>query len=205
MVDTFRLMNQIRLVQFANTPFEDLAAEYQKTNNQSIIAEVFCRDFKLLFRVISEPKYNAVDKQDKVDAVLRVVYRGLEKFSPDKAVSFNTFLVAGVRRKLATYIQYLAQKKRSGTVYSLDYMKESMDNNEYEVNFDLPDSDYTKSVEFSMDMLNAGLSERQKIMCAAIMDNPKISNVELAEILKCHRHTVCAEKKILQQKLAFLV
>lgn len=205
MVDTFRLMNQIRLDKYQEISQEDLAVEYQATNNQSIIAEIFCRNFKLLCSVIYEARYNLVEQQDKVDSAVCAVYRALDKFDVSRNLMFNTFLIKNVRSNLATHMAKIMQKRHCQNMYSLDEMKENTDNHEYEKNFQLFAPKYTEQIDLSVDLSKTNLSEREKIMCEAIMENPNISNTELSEILKCHRHTVRNEKYILQQKLAFLL
>ena len=205
MVDTFKLMNQIRLSEFSDISQEQLAVDYQKTENQSIIAEIFCRNFKLLCSVIYEPRYRLVDNQDKVDSVMCAIHRALIKFDISKNFMFNTFLITNVRSAVTTYLYKVYQKRHCQNVYSLDEMKEKTDNNEYESNFELYNTSVADQVNMSVDLYNAGLSEREIIMCKAIMENPDISNQELSEILKCHRHTIRHEKNILQQKLSFLI
>lgn len=205
MVDTFRLMNQIRLDIYKDFTQEELVGEYQKEENQSILAELFCRNFKSLCAVIYEARYNIIEKQDKVDCAMWSVYRALNNYDITKPVHFNTFLITNLRKRLATCMQQVLQKRHCSSVYSLDEMKENTDNNEYEKNFQIFVPSHAEQINLSFDINNAGLSDREKVMCKAILDNPNISNIELSQILKCHRHTVMKEKRELQQKLAFLI
>ena len=205
MVNTFRLMNQIRLEEFKVKKLENLVYEYKSTNNQSIIAEIFCRNFKLLSAVVYEQRYKFIDKDDKVDAVMQAICCAVDRFDINKNVAFNTFLVKNLRCQLYNYVAILTQQRHKGIVYSLDAMRDNTDNEDYDVNILKTDYNDLDNVLLNVDLNTAGLSEREAIMCKAIMDNPNITNCELAELLKCHRHTIAKEKIILQQKLAFLI
>ena len=205
MVDTYKLMNQIRLSQFSEKSNEELVAIYQNEVNQSALAEIFCKNFKLFCSVVYESKYRYIDNADKVDSVLQSLHKGMLRFKIENGVSFNTFIVRCIRGRLATQISYFTQKRHQGITYSLDAMRENTDNEEYNINIITAEDTAFENVELSVDFSLSGLSEREKLMCKLIMNNPKISNSELSKALNCHRHTVAKEKSGLQTKLAYLL
>jgi len=205
MVDTYRLMNQIRLIDYSGKTNEELVALYQNTNDQSILAEMFCKNFKLFCSIVYQSNYRSIDNADKVDAVLQSLNKAMKYYNHDKVISFNTFVTRCIKSRLASHIQYLTQKRHQGITYSLDALRENTDNEEYNKNILTEKDNSFDNVDFSVDFSLSDLSEREKLMCKLIMENPNISNCELSEALNCHRHTIAKEKKILQTKLAYLL
>ena len=202
MVDTFRLMSQIRQDKYKQLTNEQLAKEYKKTNNQSLLAELFCKNFALISRVVFEPIYSYIDKEDKISSVLSSIYNAALNFEASKGYAFNTFVIKCIRTEFNGYIAKLSYKKRKvDKLYSLEAMCENMDNQNVEINFIKAYDDSYDKVELLNSIQNSKLSPEEKVMCEAIIQDCNITNNELAKVLSCHRHTVRHIKSSLKSKL----
>ena len=207
MVDTFRLMSQIRQQQYKDFTNEELAQQYKKTNNQSLLAELFCKNFTLYSGVVYEPKYSYIDTASKVSSVLTAIYNAAQAFDSDKGYVFNTLAIKCIKQEFALHIQKLTYKKRKQSIS--DVSLESLcaifnagedDTFEPEFLLGVQENEYNL-IEVINTINNSNLTDNEKIMCKAIINDCNITNNELAEILNCHRHTVRAIKKGMQSKL----
>lgn len=205
MVDTFKMMNKIRLVKFVNVSDEDLLIN-NDVNNQSVIAELYCRHFKMWLTIANKPKFAYVDKADKSSFVLQGLYDAIQNYSYDKQVQFKTFAYRCVNNALVGVM--LKSKKHDNWLQrndvSLDSLIELNDGNPYELNFDVPADDELSNVDLICMINSSDFTDREKLLCRAIMEDPYISDIELSEILKVHRHTVRTDKIKLRSKLAML-
>lgn len=205
MVDTFKMMNRIRLVKFADISDEDLLKN-NSANNQSVIAELYCRHFKLWFTIANKPKFSYIDKADKSSFVLQGLYDAIQNYSCDKQVQFKTFAYTCVNNALVGVM--LKSKKHDNWLQrndvSLDNLIELNDGNPYEINFDVPTVDELSKVDLMCLINSSDFSDREKLLCKAIMDDPYITDIELSELLKVHRHTIRTDKIKLRNKLTLL-
>ena len=202
MINTFKMMNQVRMDKYKNVSNEDLAKEYRDNQSPSILAEVFCRNFSWWQSICHNSAYNCIDGQDKVDAVVMRIHSALSTFNGNS--KFITYATKCITLELNRKLQYFTYKGRTEKVYSLDKMREDMDNTDFEENFDVPDYDEDRNAELRVGLSTCNLNDKEKLMCQAIMDNNGITNCELATMLGVHRHTVRNMKTALQTKLAFL-
>lgn len=206
MVSTFRLMSQIRQEQYKQLTNEQLVEEYKATTNQSMLAELFCKNFAYISRVVFQPVYSYIDNEDKISAVLSGIYNAASKFEPKRGYVFNTFMIQCIKGELNMQIAYLSYKKRkSNGVCSLDGMYEDMDGEAFEKNIIKPYDDSYDTIELINSIDNSNLSQDEKIMCKAIIQDSNITNLELADLLSCHRHTVRSIKNSLKNKLAVVM
>jgi DNA-directed RNA polymerase specialized sigma subunit len=206
MVGTFRLMSQIRQQKFMGQSNEKLVEEFKKTNNQSILAELFCRNFTLISKVFYEPVYSYIDKDDKISSVLSCIYNSATNFDINKGYAFNTFMIKCIRSGFNLHIQHLSYRNRNANnLYSLERMCEDFENQNIETNFIKPYDESYDKIELISNIDRSNLSESEKIMCKAIIEDSSITNNELAELLECHRHTVRNMKNNLKTKLSAIV
>lgn len=203
MVETYKLMSQIRLDTYKNCTNEELCAIYAKSMNQSVLAEMYCRNFKTWCGVAYNSKFYAINGADKASFVLQVIHKSMLKYALDKKCSFVTFCVSCISRRLVAQIHYLTTQSRNMNVYSLDYMKEKTEC-DYEANFVNTQVDEISNVEFMQVLRDSGLSDKEMFVCKLIMENPNITNIEIARELDVHRHTIAKCKNSLSNKLAFL-
>ena len=204
MVDTYRLMTQVRLPEYKNESLEHLAAEYKVTNNQSILAEVFCREFKLWCSLVYSSRFSNVNRADLVSDCLSSIHRCLISFNPEYKAKVTTYITKDMYCAFIT-LAYKAARDKNRLNYSLEYLTEKNDNNSYELNFIKPKNVEMSEIELLEAIRVSGLSEKERIMCKAILDDPYISNTELADVIKVHRHTIRAMKQTLQRKLSWIV
>ena len=159
------------------------------------------KNIALFYIIYNKQVYSKIPKQDRISSILEGIFESLSYFDVNKDIKFMAYCSKYIHTRLCDNIIYATRKRRNGVVCSLDEMVENAGTN-YEMNF-IKDYDNSFDCVDDSDMLNdIDLSVREKIMCKAIMENPNISNVELAEVLKCHRHTVAKERNVLKIKLA---
>lgn len=210
MVDTFRLMSQIRQDCYKDSTNEELAEQYKKTNNQSLLAELFCKNFALYISVAYESKYGYIDNESKVSSVLTAIYNAAQFFDSSRGYVFNTLAIKCIKQEFAVHIAKLSYQKRKERVNDVSFegLCELFGSDEDSTNSCEPayltgvnEAQYNL-VETLYTIDNSNLTDNEKLMCKAIINDYNITNNELADILKCHRHTVRAVKKSLQSKLS---
>lgn len=202
MIETYKMMSQLLLPKYAKMSNEQLCEEYQKTNDQCAFAEMFCRNFKMWCGIAYNTKFYAIDPADKVSVVLKTIYSCMSKFDATKNYKFSTFCTSRIIKAMITQIKRMTALKRSGDTVSLDYIVENgmplmAYKNEY------TDSFVLDKLEFLESLKNSGFTEKELQVCELIIDNPHITNIEIAEQLKTHRHTIAKEKRAIEQKLVF--
>ena len=207
MVDTFRLMSQIRRDKYKDYTNEQLAQEYKKTNNQSLLAELFCKNFALYSGVVYEQKYAYIDNESKVSSLLTALYNAAVFFDVDKGYVFNTLAIKCIKQEFAAHLAKLSYQKRKNKVNDISIeavckMFSGEEDSDYEPEYILGVTDDQYAfVEIINTINKSNLCENEKMLCKAIINDYNITNNELAEMLNCHRHTVRAVKKGLQSKL----
>ena len=198
MIETYKMMNRIRIEKYQKTSNEDLAKMYIDEQNPSILAEMYCRNFKWWYNIASSYKYVNVPMQDKADICTTILHKAMMTYNG--STKFITYATIRICNNLYT----LAMKYKNVCTYSLDKMREDMDGEDYEKNFDIPAYNEDLSAELQAEFKYANLSDNEIRMCNLLIENPNIKNSELSEILGVHRHSVRNMKLQLQTKLAFL-
>jgi DNA-binding NarL/FixJ family response regulator len=128
-------------------------------------------------------------------------------FDETKGYVFNTLAIKCIKQEFAAHIAKLTYQKRKQQVndVSIEAICEMFNDegtNSFEPEYVLGTSDNQYSmVDVITTVNNSNLTENEKILCKAIINDPGITNNELADLLKCHRHTVRAVKHGLQNKL----
>ena len=202
MVATYRLMSQILSDENKNLSNEELVAKYNKSFNPSVLAELFCKNFKLLCGWAFKPQYKSrIDKDDIVSYVLESLERAVKTYKPDSGCVFNTYLGRVVNLQLQWALNRLNHKGRAERVLSLDKFEEDNDNEDNEIgyiNYDNYGLDLT-NLYYTID--KSFLSDTDKQVCYIILENPRITEFEIADKLKCSRGKVHNIKNRLRVQL----
>ena len=193
--ETYNLMNKVRMDKYLDISNEDLAKAYKDDFNPSILAEVFCRNVKLWSNIVYNVKYSGMDIEDRSDSCVEALDRALKTFDSDKAVKFCTYAVTIITTAMARLYIYYSGKNRLDRPNSYEDL---CDNTYFEAQNAQPENKF--DLELSMSKLN----DKEKKLCELIAYNPGIKDVELAQILNVHRHTVASMKRGLAGKLSFL-
>ncbi len=202
------MVNSISSVNFRNyNSVQTKKIASKQTNNQSLLAELFCKNFALYSSVVYESKYSHIDNPSKISSVLTAIYNAAYAFDGSKGYVFNTLAIKCIKQEFAAHTANLSYQKRKGQAneVSLEGLCEfytGTTRNYREPEYLLGTSEIKYNLIETLNIINnSNLTENEKILCKAIIQDHNITNNELAELLNCHRHTVRAVKNSLHTKL----
>lgn len=207
MQQTYKMFNALRQPEFSKLTNEQLAAAYKETQNQAILAEMFCKNIKWWQSIITHSLFNPIEKTDKVSYCVERIHSAMLTYNG--STKFITYATRVIQIKLYQQLEHLSYCGRGEVVLSLEGLAEAANSNSsrkelFEGNFDAPQKDLFKAAEIKYDLEQTNLTEKEKAVCVEILYDSKISNTDIAAHIGVHRHTVEHIKKSLQVKLSYL-
>ncbi len=124
MNNTMKLLESIITDDLASQSLEQLAGQYQKIKNPSILAASFKQLYRLVFCVSS--KYYNLNEEDVISYALETLDMGLQLYNKDKG-KFTTFFTTLLNNRLRTETQALSTDKRS-TIFKSNSYEELVEN-----------------------------------------------------------------------------
>lgn len=197
MVSTYRLMSQVLIEENKKFTNEELAIKYQEKQEPSVLAEIFCRNFPMWIKCANSSYFSRVPNDEKTSVVVERLNHAMLHFDITKGFKFTTYANKVIMMGLYREVQYFKHDSMDvancvpitnltnentnidkgclidDTVEQLQYSEELYDD-----------------VELRESIQNSNMKEREKLVCNIILDNPGITDIEIANMLKLHRHTI---------------
>jgi DNA-directed RNA polymerase specialized sigma24 family protein len=193
MQETYRMMVGLMQSKYKDSSMEQLAIEYQKELNPSILAESFVRNYNFIFQMASG--YYGLTEQDIASHALERLDFCLQTFKQGN--SFLTYYGTVLKNKFREETQYLNTHKRKVLFHSSSY--EVMVDNGFDLVASPREDEITNLVE---DLREYGLDDREIEYCFYLLLGE--SNADTAKNMGCTIMTLCNMRKRMRIKLGNL-
>lgn len=187
---------------------EELAIAYQNSDlDASILAEMYCRNFTILFNLAS--KFYSIPEDDKASIIIQQLNVTMQAFDPDKGVKYITFVVKDINEKFVAYLQKYNRKGRinfcdCNSLSNYNDDNDGYDNDDNFVTYNYFDN-YASEVELIDTIKRSNLSLIEKKVCYLFIKSDTCTREEIANKLGISRQTVQIAVKNLKQKLKLVL
>ena len=190
MQETYKMMVGLMQDKYRDLSMEQLALEYQKELNPSILAESFVRNYNFIFQMASG--YYGLTEQDIASYALERLDYCLQTYQQGR--KFLTYYGTVLKNKFREETQYLNTYKRKVIFHSSSY--EAMIDNGFDLVASAQEDEITNLVE---DLREQGLEDREIQYCFYLLIGE--SNAEIAKNMGCTIMTLCNMRKRMRIKL----
>ena len=190
MQETYKMLAGLMQNKYKNLTLEQLAIEYQKELNPSILAESFVRSYNFIFQTASG--YYGLTEQDIASHALERLDYCLQTYQPGN--KFLTYYGTVLKNKFREETQYLNTYKRKAIFHSASY--EVMVDNGFDLVACAQEDETTNLVE---DLREQGLEDREIQYCLYLLIGE--SNADIAKKMGCTIMTLCNMRKRMRIKL----
>lgn len=208
MKQTKQLMQQVITQDIIDLTDEQAVQLFRETNDSRIIAKYFLDMYHTLNTMVYKCAWGS--NEDKVSSVLTGLNKALNSYTNAKGAALKSFIITCIRWHLyGIYCKQYQTKGRSQKVYSLDAMKESYDDEEFEKHILTSElNSYVctmDNLEFVDLIKHSGLSDIQVKICTRIIKDNKSKPSEVCTDLKITMNEYNRQKNSLRKKLKFLL
>jgi RNA polymerase sigma factor (sigma-70 family) len=190
MQETYKMMVGLMQDKYRDLSMEQLALEYQKELNPSILAESFVRNYNFIFQMASG--YYGLTEQDIASYALERLDYCLQTYQQGR--KFLTYYGTVLKNKFREETQYLNTYKRKVIFHSSSY--EAMVDNGFDLVANAQEDEIANLVE---DLREQGLEDREIQYCFYLLIGE--SNAEIAKNMGCTIMTLCNMRKRMRIKL----
>ena len=190
MQETYKMMVGLMQDKYRDLSMEQLALEYQKELNPSILAESFVRNYNFIFQMASG--YYGLTEQDIASYALERLDYCLQTYQQGR--KFLTYYGTVLKNKFREETQYLNTYKRKVIFHSSSY--EAMVDNGFDLVASAQEDEIANLVE---DLREQGLEDREIQYCFYLLIGE--SNAEIAKNMGCTIMTLCNMRKRMRIKL----
>jgi DNA-directed RNA polymerase specialized sigma24 family protein len=190
MQETYKMMVGLTQDKYKYLSMEQLALEYQKELNPSILAESFVRSFNFILQTSSH--YYGLTDQDIASYALERLDYCLQTYQQGR--KFLTYYGTVLKNKFREETQYLNTHKRKVIFHSSSY--EVMVDNGFDLVASTQEDEIADLVE---DLREQGLEDREIQYCLYLLMGE--SNAEIAKNMGCTIMTLCNMRKRMRIKL----
>jgi RNA polymerase sigma factor (sigma-70 family) len=190
MQETYKMMVGLMQDKYRDLSMEQLALEYQKELNPSILAESFVRNYNFIFQMASG--YYGLTEQDIASYALERLDYCLQTYQQGR--KFLTYYDTVLKNKFREETQYLNTYKRKVIFHSSSY--EAMVDNGFDLVANAQEDEIANLVE---DLREQGLEDREIQYCFYLLIGE--SNAEIAKNMGCTIMTLCNMRKRMRIKL----
>jgi|LSQX01.1.fsa_nt_gb RNA polymerase sigma factor (sigma-70 family) len=190
MQETYKMLVGLTQDKYKDLSMEQLALEYQKELNPSILAESFVRNYNFIFRIASG--YYGLTEQDIASYALERLDFCLQTFKQGNG--FLTYYGTVLKNKFREETQYLNTHKRKAIFHSSSY--EVMVDNGFDLAASAQGNEMAELIE---DLREYGLDDREIEYCFYLLMGE--SNAEIAKNMGCTIMTLCNMRKRMRIKL----
>jgi RNA polymerase sigma factor (sigma-70 family) len=187
---TYKMLVELAQDKYKNLSMEQLALEYQKELNPSILAESFVRNYSFIFQIASG--YCGLTEQDIASHALERLDYCLQTYQQGR--KFLTYYGTVLKNKFREETQYLNTYKRKVIFHSSSY--EAMVDNGFDLVANAQEDEIANLVE---DLREQGLEDREIQYCFYLLIGE--SNAEIAKNMGCTIMTLCNMRKRMRIKL----
>jgi hypothetical protein len=190
---TYKMLVELAQDKYKNLSMEQLALEYQKELNPSILAESFVRNYSFIFQIASG--YYGLTEQDIASHALERLDYCLQTYQQGR--KFLTYYGTVLKNKFREETQYLNTYKRKVIFHSSSY--EVMVDNGFDL---VANAQGNEMVELIEDLRERGLEDKEIRYCFYLLMGE--SNANIAKSMGCAIMTLCNMRKKLKKKLGDL-
>ena len=190
---TYKMLVELTQDKYKNLSMEQLALEYQKELNPSILAESFVRNYSFIFQIASG--YYGLTEQDIASHALERLDYCLQTYQQGR--KFLTYYGTVLKNKFREETQYLNTYKRKVIFHSSSY--EVMVDNGFDL---VANAQGNEMVELIEDLREWGLEDKEIRYCFYLLMGE--SNANIAKSMGCTIMTLCNMRKKLKKKLGDL-
>jgi hypothetical protein len=193
MQETYKMLVGLTQDKYKDLSMEQLALEYQKELNPSILAESFVRNYSFIFQIASG--YYGLTEQDIASHALERLDYCLQTYQQGR--KFLTYYGTVLKNKFREETQYLNTYKRKVIFHSSSY--EVMVDNGFDL---VANAQGNEMVELIEDLRERGLEDKEIRYCFYLLMGE--SNANIAKSMGCTIMTLCNMRKKLKKKLGDL-
>lgn len=190
MQGTYKMMVGLMQDKYKDLSMEQLAIEYQKDLDPSILAESFVRNYNFIFQLASG--YYGLTEQDIASYALERLDYCLQTYQ--QGSKFLTYYGTVLKNKFREETQYLNTHKRKVIFHSTSY--EVMVDNGFDLAACAQENEIADLVE---DLRKYGLDDREIEYCLYLLMGE--SNADIAKNMGCTIMTLCNMRKRMRIKL----
>lgn len=187
---TYKMLVELTQDKYKNLSMEQLALEYQKELNPSILAESFVRNYSFIFQIASG--YYGLTEQDIASHALERLDYCLQTYQQGR--KFLTYYGTVLKNKFREETQYLNTHKRKVIFHSSSY--EVMVDNGFDL---VANAQGNEMVELIEDLRERGLEDKEIRYCFYLLMGE--SNANIAKSMGCTIMTLCNMRKKLKKKV----
>jgi hypothetical protein len=193
MRETYKMLVGLTQDKYKDLSMEQLALEYQKELNPSILAESFVRNYSFIFQIASG--YYGLTEQDIASHALERLDYCLQTYQQGR--KFLTYYGTVLKNKFREETQYLNTYKRKVIFHSSSY--EVMVDNGFDL---VANAQGNEMVELIEDLRELGLEDKEIRYCFYLLMGESSANI--AKSMGCTIMTLCNMRKKLKKKLGDL-
>lgn len=190
MQETYKMMVGLTQNKHRHLSMEQLAIEYQKELNPSILAESFVRSYSFIFQMASG--YYGLTEQDIASHALERLDYCLQTYQQGN--KFLTYYGTVLKNRFREETQYLNTYKRKVIFHSSSY--EAMVDNGFDLVVSTQEDETTDLIE---DLREYGLEDKEIEYCLYLLIGE--SNADIAKKMGCTIMTLCNMRKRMRIKL----
>ena len=190
MQETYKMLVGLTQNKYKNLSMEQLAIEYQRELNPSILAESFVRNYNFIFQMASG--YCGLTEQDIASHALERLDYCLQTYQQGN--KFLTYYGTVLKNKFREETQYLNTHKRKVIFHSSSY--EAMVDNGFDLAVYIQEDEMTDLIR---DLREYGLDDREIKYCLYLLMGE--SNADIAKNMGCTIMTLCNMRKRMRIKL----
>lgn len=201
MVETYKQLKKFITKDFKGYSNEDLAELYKNTNDEQIIAELYCRNMNYWYRL--GQKISIISGEEKASIILEKLYACLLDYDKNKNTSFLAYVYVAVNNAfggIKIKNKFKHRYKESGM---LDLDSEIEGTNGLRLIDMVEDkSDEMAAITLKLAINNDNsLTKYEKRFCQIVIDNPGIELREIGSVMKVSCQRIWWIQKSLKEKI----
>lgn len=201
MVETYKQLKKFITKDFKGYSNEDLAELYKKTNDEQIIAELYCRNMNYWYRL--GQKISIISGEEKASIILEKLYACLLDYDKNKNTSFLAYVYVAVNNAFGGIKIKNKFKHRYKALSTLDLDSEVEGTNGLRLIDMIEDkSDDMAAITLKIAINNdKSLTKYEKRFCQIVIDNPGIELREIGSVMKVSYQRIWWIQKSLKEKI----
>lgn len=206
MRETYESLKTLGNLYRGTETLEEIAINYQNTEDPIILAYVFTKQYGLIYGVVQ--KYFYLTEDDFASFAVEEVHKVLMNYNPyaEKKASVRTMIVRYLERRLYAETKNLSYQKRSAnnTADSYEVYVADLNTGSKSMSYKEDQFEMIELLELVEKVDN--LTKNEIEYCRIIMQSgDKVKATDIAQELKISSSAVTQIKKSLQGKLSFMI
>ena len=200
MQQTYVNFKNLSSLHTGTTNFNELALEYQSTENPAILAFCFCQQYPYIVSQVS--KYFNLTEDDKASFAVEELHKSLLDYCTSKGASARTLFSRYLNRRMYAETNMLNHQKRSANNSASCY--ESLVEENSGFSGATTSDDFTNTIDLYESMRKAGCFTDNEIKyCKIILTDSEItSDSDAAKLLGVSPSAIFQLKKRLKKKFS---